>query len=356
MRPLISLVMILKNEEATIEKTLHSCAPFIDRFMFRIDDKSTDRTKEILTSALAEAHGQGQIVDGTFENFSQARNAALALETESTFCLMLSGGESLVDGEALVKFCEEHVDDVDGAYDVEVELGANRYPSSRLTRTGSAWRYEGVTHEVLVSPSGVIPTKRVPEAWILHEKHGSSRERWLLDADLLQKEWDRNPTPRTAFYLGQTHECLGDFGKAIQWYEHRIALQGWWEEVYESMFRRAKLRGGDIAELLEVYNYAPHRAEPLYEIGLKYYRQGRYALGLLFAKEAASLPYPKHDRLFVIASYYRWQAWDLVACCAKSDPELALMAAKKALEGNPEDARLMKNVAELSRETSSTPR
>jgi hypothetical protein len=339
--------MILKDEEASIQKTLLSCGPFIDRFTIWVDDKSTDRTLEILTKNLDAS--QGKIVRGTFENFSQARNEALAAETEATFTLMLSGGESLIDGEALVKFCQEHENDTDGAYDIEVQLGANRYPSPRLTRTGSPWRYEGETHEVLVSPDGTLPQKRVPGAWILHEKHGAAKGRWQLDAELLLAEWDRKNTPRTAFYLGQSYECLKETAKALKWYERRIAMGGWWEEVYESMFRRANLRGCELEEMLEVYNFAPHRAEPLYEIGLNYYRQEKYAAGLLFAEKAAALPYPKQDRLFVIESYYRWQAWDLVACCAKSDPVLALSAAQKALAGNPTDERLQKNVAACGR-------
>lgn len=345
-RPLISLVMILKNEEASIQKTLLSVGHFIDRYTIWVDDKSTDRTFDLLAEGLDSS--QGKIIRGTFEDFSQARNAALAAETEATFSLMLSGGESLVDGEALLEFCQDHVDDTDGAYDIEVQLGANRYPSPRLTRTGSAWHYEGVTHEVLVSPDGSLPTKRVPDAWVLHEKNGGSRDRWYLDAKLLREEWDRKNTPRTAFYLGQSYELLGEMAKALKWYERRVKMGGWWEEVYESMFRSAKLRGCDLEEMLEVHNFAPHRAEPLYEIGLRYYRQEKYPLGLLFAEKAAALPYPKNDRLFVIESYYRWQAWDLVACCAKSDRELALYAAKRALEGNPTLARLKENVESVS--------
>jgi tetratricopeptide (TPR) repeat protein len=341
-RPLISLVMILKNEEASIVKTMLSCAPFIDRYTIWVDDKSTDRTLDLLTEGFDGS--QGKIVRGTFEDFSQARNEVLAAETEATFALMLSGGESLVDGADLVRFCQEQVDDTDGAYDVEVQLGANRYPSPRLTRVAGNWRYEGVTHEVLTSPDGLIPQKRVPGAWILHEKHGAHRDRWYLDAKLLREEWERKKTPRTAFYLGQSYELLGDVAKAIKWYERRIAMGGWWEEVYEAMLRRAKLRGGDLEEMLEVYSFAPHRAEPLYEIGLDYYKRSEYELGLLFAEKAASLPYPKADRLFVIESYYRWQAWDLVACCAKSDPKLALEAAKKALSGDPTNERLQQNV------------
>lgn len=346
MKPLVSLVMILKNEEASIEKTLLSCAPFLDRYTLWIDDKSTDRTRQILTDGLESS--QGKLVGGTFENFSQARNEVLDAETEATFALMLSGNETLVNGEALVKFCQEHEHDTDGAYDVEVQLGATKFKSTRLTRVASKWRYVGAVHELVLGPNEEFATKHVPGALVLHTKDSVSIERdfarWRRDVDLLLSEWTRENKTRTAFYLAQTYDCLGEKDKALEWYERRIAMGGWWEEVFEAKMRRARLLGSPVDELLKVYNFAPHRAEPLYEIGLHYYRQGEFAAALLFAEKAAALPYPKHDRLFVTESYYRWQAWDLVACCAKGDPKLALEAAQKALAGNPTDERLQKNV------------
>ena len=359
MKPLISLVMILKNEEASIEKTLISCAPYLDRYSIWIDSKSTDRTRQILADGLDPS--QGQIVTGTFKNFSQARNEALDAETEATFALMLSGCETLVNGEALVKFCQEHVDDTDGGYDVDVQLNATTFRSTRLTRVASKWRYVGAVHELALGPNEEIATKHVPDVCVLHTKDSVSIERdlarWRRDVDLLLAEWARESKPRTAFYLAQTYDCLGERDNALEWYERRIALGGWWEEIFEAKMRRARLLGNTVDELLKVYDYASHRAEPLYEIGLHYYRQGEYAAALLFAEKAAALPYPKADRLFVTESYYRWQAWDLVACCAKDDPKLAYEAAQKALAGNPTDERLQRNLkASLERYDSVTRR
>ena len=348
---LLALVMIVKNEAESIEKTLLSCKPHIDRWTI-VDTGSTDGTMEIIQRVLEDI--PGQLVEAPFIDFATTRNFALDQEYEAKFALMLSGGESLVDGSALRMFCYDNETDHLGAYYVPVKVGSSRYDSPRLTRVpATKWRYEGVTHEVLVCSEGFTPTKRA-DAWILHEDRGSKRERWVQDLQLLSQEWSHRETPRTAFYLAQTHECLGHHREALEWYAIRIKMEGWREEVFEAKIRSAKIRLNTVPhvgviELLELYDSVPHRAEPLYEIGLHYYRQKMYAAALIFAKRASEIPYPDKDILFVTESIYRWQSFDLVACCAKNDRYLALSAAAMALKGNPEDVRLQKNVQLLER-------
>ena len=67
------------------------------------------------------------------------------------------------------------------------------------------------------------------------------KKRWSTDRDLLKIEWDRKPNrTRTAFYLAQSYECLGDYTNAYKWYETRWNLKGWNEEAYEARFRMAR--------------------------------------------------------------------------------------------------------------------
>jgi len=339
--------MIVLNEAPSIEKTLLSCKPFIDRWLI-VDTGSTDGTQEIIERTLRDI--PGRLLSRPFVDFATTRNVALAEETEATFVLMLSGDETLVGGGALRAFCVAHEKHTDGAYDCTIAMGSICYQSPRLTRVSAGWRYTGVTHEVLQHPDGVtVAAIGVKACHILHKKRGSAHERWIADEKLLKAEWERNPTPRTAFYLAQTYECLGNLPEALRRYEIRIKLGGWHEELFEARLRAARIRLSivphiGVIELLEVHSIAPHRAEPLYDIGLHYYRAGMRAVGLVFAQRAAQIPYPANDRLFVTESIYRWQAWDLVACCAGEDRHLGLDAARKALAGNPADKRLETNV------------
>ena len=64
----LSLAMIVKNEEATIERVLKSAIPFCDQ-MVVVDTGSTDKTVEIAKSLGAEIYSFKWIDD-----FSAARN------------------------------------------------------------------------------------------------------------------------------------------------------------------------------------------------------------------------------------------------------------------------------------------
>src|SRR5712671_786124 len=70
----IRLNMIVKNEAARIERCLHSVLPHISSWAI-VDTGSTDGTQDIVFRVLQDI--PGDIKDEPFENFEQARNAAL---------------------------------------------------------------------------------------------------------------------------------------------------------------------------------------------------------------------------------------------------------------------------------------
>jgi len=90
-RPLLSVVMILKNEEASIEGMIKSLIGVVDRYTI-IDTGSTDRTKSLIRSTFGNI--PGDIYDEPFVDFATTRNRVIELEgLKSVFVLMLSGDE-----------------------------------------------------------------------------------------------------------------------------------------------------------------------------------------------------------------------------------------------------------------------
>ena len=357
MKPLLALVAIVKDEAPTIASVLESVRPYVDHYTI-LDTGSTDGTQDIIRASGMK----GILHEGKFVDFSVTRTAALdlenAAENAAVFAIMLSGGETLQNGQALVDFCEARREAQAGAYYVQVQLGSMRFDSGRLTRVGAGWKYHGAVHEVMMGPNAEVPPERVPEAWILHEKDIKSAERdlerWRRDAKILEAKHQENPKDtRTTFYLAQTYDCLGMGAHAIRLYEKRVALGGWHEEVFEARLRLCRLRSGLgfpwhhlLEDYLALHATAPHRAEPLYDIAWHYYQEKDYAPAFLFARRAAELPRPIKDKLFVQESLYRWQAVDLVACTADKIGEMrvGLEAARKASEAVPSDARLAGNL------------
>ena len=232
-RPLLSVVMILKNEAASIAGMIQSLVGVVDRYTI-IDTGSTDRTKEIIRESFGST--PGDIYDEAFTDFATTRNRVIELEgTKSIFTLMLSGDEYLRDGMALRRFCEEHRDwdtwvnkgAKEEAYNLRILYGSDVYDSTRLHRTDARWFYVGATHEYMTNAKKRVAMKRAADAKgmipkIFHDLSTSDPKkkkiRWSIDRDLLIEEWKKNPNrTRTAFYLAQSYECLHDYPNSFKW-------------------------------------------------------------------------------------------------------------------------------------------
>jgi glycosyltransferase involved in cell wall biosynthesis len=358
-RPLLSLVMIVKNEARSLRETIASVKPFVDRYTI-LDTGSTDGTQALIKEAFGET--PGEVAEEPFVDFATSRNRALELAGAHTvFTLMLSGDETLVNGEALRKFCEEHRNHTGahhGAYYVRVELGTQVYDSARLARSDAGWRFVGATHEMLTKEKTPPPSVRVPDAHIHHDiahrTQKGQRQRWQLDLRLLTEEQKKKPNDtRTQFFLAETLECLGEHKRAFEAYEKRVKMGGWQEEVYESLYRMARVSKAaqrpwpDVQQrFLDAYAHSPHRAEPLFQIAWHYYEKKSWPLTYLFAARAAKIPFPEKANLFVDADVYKTKLNDLVGTSAFYVNELdeGEAAVRRALEHMPGDARLMKNL------------
>ena len=180
-------------------------------------------------------------------------------------------------------------------------------------------------------PRGTTPTSRrasrastTSRIRRLGDRNLDHGQKFARDRDLLLAEVERNPEDaRSVYFLAQSYLCLGDFVNALKWYQRRVLMGGWDEEIYFAMYRIAELMsqlGAPWPEVQDAYlrawEFRPTRAEPLYAIARHYRDEQRYRLGYQFAKLAAEIPYPEHDVLVVRADIYAWRATDEQAVCA----------------------------------------
>jgi len=198
----------------------------------------------------------------------------------------------------------------------------------------------------------------VPSAFIFHDRSArdpeAQRRRWEKDKELLERQFAEQPEDtRTAFYLAQTLECLGEWDAALAGYRHRIAMGGWDEEIYESLFRVGRVldRKGEPwalaqAAYLEAHAHSPHRAEPLYAIAHHWYEKRNWPLTYLFASRAAAIPRPAQSRLFVSDPVYDYQAADLVGIAGYyvGEYEEGEAACRRLLDRRPDDERIRRNL------------
>lgn len=355
---LLTLSMIVKDEAATIARTLRSVKPFIDRWVI-VDTGSTDATRDIIRQEMTGV--PGELHEKPFVDFATTRNLALDLAGTSTeFIMWLDADDELENGKALRTYLsrERNTRGPDReAYYVRVSIGIT-FDSARILRSHARWRFRGVVHEVLMHADRAPPTHRIPDVIIQHhppvDAIERSRKRWERDVVLLGKALQEDPEDsRTAFYLANTYFWLKRYEEAEPAFQRRIALGGWREELFESRMTLAKIAAARNRSWLEVQSkyldahlFAPHRAEPLHAIASHHDGLKQHALTFLYARRGYELPFPKQDTLFVDEEVYTWKMADLVASSAYwiGEFEIGEEAARKAARARPKDPRLQKNL------------
>ena len=259
-KPVLSLCMIVKNEEDCLLRCLMSVIPVVDEIVI-VDTGSTDRTKEIAETFGAKVYD----IEWT-DDFSEARNISLSKAT-GKWILVLDADETVspLDYERLSKIVKRDTDHPaaftittrnyvrstyfvgwmcnDGQY-AEEEEGTGWYPSEKVrlfTSDNSIW-FENAVHE-MVEPSlgrrGIkigecdIPVHHYGELDTDHYDTRSSAH-YLLGKKELGEKGDEDI--RTLAQLAI--QAQGKLGK----YEEAVAL---WEKVL-------KIDPGNIKALLNM--------------------------------------------------------------------------------------------------------
>ncbi len=301
--------MIVKNESRIIERLLETVAPIIDSYCI-CDTGSTDDTKVRIETFMQNRGIPGEVFQEPFKNFGYNRDLALKrADLWGDYVLLLDADMKLVIGpefskDALTK---------DGYLCIQ---GNERfeYYNTRIIRTKKGVRCVCPTHEYYDFPAGLDHNNKLPKTFMRIDDigdGGSKADKFERDIRLLKQGLEDEPkNGRYHFYIANSYRDLGKKEEAIEWFKKRIALGGWIEEVWNSMFEMGKcyLRLGDSAKgietLLLAYNTRPQRAESLYEI-VKFYREvGRQQTAMMFLEKAYKIPYPKDDVLFIHKDVY----------------------------------------------------
>ena len=300
-RQTICLAMIVRDEEAIIERCLRSVRDKVDCWVV-CDTGSADNTREMVRSLLSDL--PGDLHETEWVDFGHNRSELLGLAREVADYLLL------IDADQTVRALEPLPRLEADAYLLR-ETGALDFSVIRLVRGDRRWWYEGPTHEYIATDEEF--SQEPLEAWeIEHRTDGSSRAGKLIrDVSLLKQALVRDPSSsRSVFYLAQTYRDLGKPELAIRYYRRRVAMGGWDEEVFYANLQEGVLRANQgqksaAAVLLEAWERRPTRAEPLYELARMHRQRGDFAVAHLFASRGLEIPYPS-DLLFIHRWVYEW--------------------------------------------------
>ena len=300
-KPKVCLNMIIKNESKVIERCLESAKPLIDYWII-VDTGSKDGTQEIVKKFMKDI--PGELHERPWVNFEHNRNEALDLAKDKADYLLFIDADDKF--EVPPGYIRPELDK-DGYY-ITINYSGSAYDRVQLIRTDLDWHWGGVVHEALVSHQAYNMGKLDDVTMLIIGGGDRSNDpkKFEKDAKVLEKALKNDPTnARNVFYLAQSYKDAGKLKKAIEVYEKRVAMGGWEQEVFWSLYQI-----GIIQETLEMpeevihksylraYNFRPSRAEPLFRLSSYYRRKENYLMGYLFAQFALSIKQP-NDPLFI---------------------------------------------------------
>ncbi len=296
--------MIIKDESAIITRCLESVKPIIDTWVI-VDTGSTDGTQEIVREYMKDI--PGELYERPWRNFGENRTEALELAKGKADYILLIDADDMLEFEEGFTLPELTKD----AYLIMHGSKHFAYTKERIVRTSLPWRYVGVTHEYIdcAMAYSVDTLTNVRYAFGGDGARSQDPKKYWKNVHLLEEGLKKEPDNRRyVFYLAESYRDVGELGKALEWYQKRIAMGGWEEEVYWSMVQVGDLllKIGLPKSIVEeafmlAYSYRPHRAEALYCLVQVCMNSGLYekAYGFLKNHDSISLPLKK-DTYFSI--------------------------------------------------------
>ncbi len=314
----ICLNMIVKNETRVIKRCLDSVRPLIDYWVI-VDTGSDDGTQEIVKQCMKDI--PGELHERPWINFGHNRNEALQLaKGKADYLLFIDADEVLAYDEDF-KFPSLEKD----FYHIMAHFGGTSYARVQLVKDILNWQWMGVLHEYIDSSEAHTHELLKGVINVVHTDGMRSQDpdKYAKDVKVLEAGHLEEPNnSRYVFYLAQSYKDAGDYENSLKYYQKRIEMGGWDEEIFWSMVQIGLLEQAlqqppetFLDTFAKAYHHRPTRIEPLYYLASYYRKNKNYPLGYLMASIAVKLPMTK-DMLFVQKWMYDYGALLELSVCS----------------------------------------
>ncbi|BBI32698.1 glycosyltransferase family 2 protein [Cohnella abietis] len=305
----ISLCMIVKDEQETLERCLSSVQGIVDEINI-IDTGSTDKTKQI-----AEKFTQRIYDFPWIDDFAAARNFAFAQATED-YILWLDADDILEEKDRL-KFItlkqqlNKGTDSVMMPYHLTLDNKGKPGFSlrrNRLVRRDCQFRWEGAVHEVLIVSGTILQS----DIAITHHKKEMHTDR-NLRIFRQRKQANLTFSPRDLYYYANELRDHDFPEEAAATYEQFLATkQGWIEDCFHACmgmadcYSKLNLEAESVRALLLSLKYGTPRAEMCCRLGLIFLESNRLEQAIYWYNTATRLGRPDQYLGPIVSDYWTW--------------------------------------------------
>lgn len=315
----LSLCMIVKNEEDTLERCLN-CAKQIADEIIIVDTGSTDKTKEIASKFTNNIYDFKWVYD-----FSKARNYSFSKATKD-YIMWLDADDVILDEDIkkiniLKKILTPDIDMVTFKYNLNLDengIPALSYRRERIFKRSKGYKWIGPVHEV-IERSGKVLDEDIA---ITHKKiHPSEPGRNLKIFEKMKEQGILLDTRQTFYfarelmYAKRYDESINEFEKFLSmndaWIENKISAYLDLYDIYISL----KNEEMAINYLFKTFMLDIPRAEACSKIGIYFLEKKKYLIAIYWFEEALSKEYTTSSGGFFIKDYYDFVPFIELSLC-----------------------------------------
>ncbi len=347
----ITLAMIVKNEEKTIERCLNCVENIMDEIVI-VDTGSTDRTKELCLKYT------DKIYDFTWaEDFAAARNFSYSHATKE-YIMWLDADDILLpeDNRKLLELKEnlsEEIDAVMMKYATGLDTNGHiifSYFRERLTRRKNHYLWQEPVHEYLQIYGKTMNS----DITVIHAKPAGAVHQTDRNIRIYEKLISRGEalSPRGIYYYARELKDHGRYEDAAkQFHKFLDCEQGWVEDNINACAELGKCYlllnkpMKALESLFKSFSYDMPRAELCCQIGYYYLERGNYRSAVFWFELILSLQKPVDGW-----GFYQPDCWGYIPCieCAVcydrlGEYEKAMVYNQRALEFKPDSVAALSN-------------
>jgi glycosyltransferase involved in cell wall biosynthesis len=327
-RSTLSCCLVIKNEQDKIASCLNRINVLADEIII-VDTGSTDKTPNIIQAWIEKykAHKGVKLIkvgsqfhdsDGDFD-FGAAKTFAMKNATKD-FVMWLDATDTIENQKEIKESFLKITNKSKKVYFALPTALSDKfaYVRTRIGPRETAY-VSGRVHEFMTFTNVNELTRVFIPISIQNRKKNRDLSRNLR---LLLKEWDKNETSRTAFYIALTYREMMRPKDALEWYRKRIYRFDFIEEFREEFFKALEsiaelvlesLVGSEYdGELMDVAMHMielePTRVEGYYYMGKYHMKKGEYDKSLGFLRKYTTCKRPKGYKLWLNGSIYNGKA------------------------------------------------